>query len=121
MDALLAERDRYDPADDDWEGWTLSNLRPRRTGLPMVVWVQSGEGVPHDVRVKVSMTHGDRLSRDNLAVVSVRPEPELLQGQLSRSDLDAVTRWIRLNEAAIIRHWNGETDGGDLLDELRRL
>ncbi len=121
MDALVADLESYDPAEDDWEGWTLSNLRPKRTGLPMVVWVQSGEGVPHDVRVKVSMTHGDRISKDNLAVVGVRPEPHLLHGELSRSDLETVVRWIRLNETAIIRHWDGETDGGDLLDELKRL
>lgn len=120
MDARLAELTAHEP-DETWDGWAMSNLRPARTGLPMVVWVQHGEGVRHDVRVKVAMTHGDRLNRENLAVVSVRPEPRLLHGELSRDDLDAVVRWIELNERAIIQHWDGETDTADLLDAIQKV
>ena len=34
--------------------FTMSNLSPRRTGRPFVVWVSPKGGAPHDVRVKVS-------------------------------------------------------------------
>ena len=121
MDARLAERQSYDPADDPWDGYLMSNLRPKTTGLPMVVWLQHGTGVRHDVRLKVSMVHGDRISPDDLAVLSIRPEPRLMDGELSRADFDTVVRWIKLNEDAIVRHWDGLTDTVELAGELKRL
>ena len=121
MDARFAERQTYDPADDPWDGYLMSNIRPKTTGLPMVVWLQHGEGVRHEVRVKVSSTPGDRISHDNLAVVSVRPEPRLLHGELSNHDFEAVARWIKLNQDAIFRHWEGLTDSAELFSELKRL
>lgn len=40
--------------------YTIAKLVPRRTGLPMVVWITPNEGYPHDCRVKVARQHGDR-------------------------------------------------------------
>jgi hypothetical protein len=53
--------------------------------------------------------------------VAILPSPQLVAGRLSPADLDAVGRWIRLNEAALIEHCNGEIDGGDLIERLRPL
>lgn len=120
MDARLAPL-RTDDADDTWDGYAMSNLRPADTGLPMVVWIQNGEGVRHDVRVKVSMVPGDRITKDDLAVVGVRPEPRLLHGDLSRRDLDLVSRWIKLNEAAIVAYWDGDSSTGELYRALQKV
>lgn len=120
MDADLA--DRFEPTDDVGdEGFALANLRPADTGLPMTIWVSEGEGVRHDVRVKVSLSHGHRYSRTNAAVVAVRPEPRLLHGQLDRSDFEAVANWIRLNEHLIVAYWTGEVGTRELLDRLQRI
>jgi hypothetical protein len=67
------------------------------------------------------MAHGTRMDPANLAVVAVRPSPRVIAGQLSAADLRAVSQWIALNEAAIIDHWNGLTDGVQLGQQLRRL
>jgi len=100
------------------ELFLMTNLYPASTGLPMTVWV----GPQHpDVRIKVNMAHGQRMDPGNLAVVAVRPQPHLVAGQLSAADLAAVSRWIALNEAAIIDHWAGLTDGVQLAQQLRRL
>ena len=102
-------------------GFWMTNVFPRRSGLPMAVWVGPKEGVRHDVRVKVCMIPGNVVHRDQLATVSIRPEPRLLHGRLSAGDFDLVVRWIKLNEQAILALWNGEFDGGDFTDALRKL
>jgi len=120
MDAVLAETEEFKEPDEDFGYWHV-NLHPRTTGLPMVVWIGPRMGARHDVRVKVSRKHGDRVMPLDLAVMSVRPEPQLLHGELSSADRQAVARWIKLNEQAILDHWNEVTDGIELGAALRRL
>ena len=99
----------------------MTNLYPRTTGLPMVVWVGPSYGAPHDARIKVMQVHGIRMDPGNLAVVALRPLPHVVAGRLTAGDMQAVDRWITLNETAIIDHWNGLTDGAELARQLRRL
>ena len=46
--------------------YTMSNLSPRRTGLPFVVWISPKGGALHDVRVKVSRTRSDHHARSQM-------------------------------------------------------
>lgn len=106
--------------DEDF-GFRMANLYPRTTGLPMTVWVGPRAGARHDVRVKVCMAHGNVMHVDRLATVAVRPRPTLLHGELSKTDFDYVARWIRLNEQAILAHWDGETDGAEFIEALKAI
>ena len=90
--------------------YELANLFPRTTGLPMTVWVSLRGNARHDVRIKVNMTHGNRMNITNTAVVAVRPTPRIVAGQLSPADAQAVFRWISLNEAALVAYWEGQID-----------
>jgi len=101
--------------------FTMTNLYPRRTGLPMTVWVSPRGRARHAARIKVNMAHGPRMTIGNTAVVRVRPVPMVISGQLSASDRQAIFQWIAMNEAALLDHWNGEIDGGDLIERLRPL
>ena len=103
------------------ELFLMTNLYPASTGLPMVIWVGPSYGAPHDARIKVMQAHGTRMDPHNLAVVAIRPRPHVVAGQLGAADLQAVSQWIALNEAAILDHWNGLTDGVQLSRQLRRL
>ena len=67
----------------------MTNLYPRTTGLPMVIWVRPSYGAPHDVRIKVMMTRGQQMDPDNLAVVALRPQPHVVAGRLGAADLRA--------------------------------
>ena len=120
MDARLGETHEPETPDEDF-GYGHANLYPRTTGLPMTVWVGPRMGAAHDVRVKVSQRHGARMDWGDLAVMSVRPEAQLLQGELTSADQTAVAQWIRLNEQPIVDHWNGEIDGVGLALALRKL
>jgi len=107
-------------AGDD-ELFCMTNLYPVSTGLPMVIWVGPRYGVGHAVRIKVSMAHGQRMDPGNLAVVALHPHPHVVAGELSSADLRLVSRWIALNESAILDHWNELIDGVGLVQRLQPL
>jgi hypothetical protein len=106
-------------ADDDF--FLMANLRPADTGLPMVIWVSERGHARHDVRVKVSQTHGSRIDPTNTATVTVRPTPRLIAGRLSPADLQAVSAWIGLNEAALVDYWDSAISTAELLQRLQPL
>ena len=107
--------------ESDSDLFTMTNLYPRRTGLPMTVWVSSRGRARQAARIKVNMTHGDRMTIGNTAIVRLQPAPRVISGQLSAADREALFRWVTINKAALIDHWNGMIDGGDLVERLRPL
>ncbi len=46
--------------------------------------------------------------REFVATVSVRPDVELIAGNLSSSNLHLVRDWIELNRDTIVKYWNGD-------------
>ena len=107
------------PFEDD--AYTMANLRPAFTGLPMVVWVSERGNAQHDVRVKVCCVHGDKIQYNNTVSIAVRPQPRVIGGNLPQPDLDAVTRWIALNADPIIGYWDGTIDTAELMQRLQPL
>ena len=107
--------------DLDTDFFLMANLRPKTTGLPMVVWVSERGNARHDVRVEVALQHGDRIDPSHTAVFGIRPTPGLISGYLSSADQRVVSDWIKLNEAAILDYWNGVIDTSELLGRLKRL
>jgi len=101
--------------------YEMTNIYPRTSGLPMTVWISPRGRARHDVRVKVCRVPGNRMVPDDTAVVSVRPEPALLEGELDRESLRAVRAWIELNSAVLIEFWDGEVDGIELAQRLKRV
>ena len=104
----------------DEDFFLMANLFPADTGLAMVVRVSEGHA-RHDVRIKVNQSHGTRMLPRNLATVAVRPTPRLIAGQLSAADMQAVSEWIRLNEAALVAYWEYQISTAGLMQQLRRL
>jgi hypothetical protein len=100
--------------------YEMANLRPKTTGLPMVIWVSERGNAQHHARIKVSMQHGDRMNIHYTAVVGIRP-PSVFAGVLSSVDRQAVFGWINLNEAALIDYWNQAIDTAELIQRLRAL
>jgi hypothetical protein len=58
---------------------------------------------------------------NNTANVAVRPIPHLAAGQLPPADLQAVSVWIRLNQAMILDYWEGRISTVELLRQLQKL
>jgi hypothetical protein len=108
------------PAGED-DLYEMTNVYPRTSGLPMTVWISPRGRARHDVRVKVCRVPGNRMIPDDTAVVSVRPRPVLLEGDLDAESLRAVQAWIALNRDVLVEFWNGELDGVELAQRLRRI
>jgi len=123
----VAERQRrhreklHQEEESDVDLFTMTNLYPRRTGLPMTVWVSPRGNARHDVRVKVNMVHGDQMNITNTAVVGVRPTPHVIAGHLSSDDQRALFEWLSLNTAALVAYWDGRIDTIELGQLLNRL
>ncbi len=107
--------------EEDQDLFEFANLYPRTTGLPRTVWVSPKGLARHDVRVKVSMSPGDRMDAENTAIVGVRPLPSLLRGELRPEDLNAVLSWVSLNAPALIEYWDGGIDTVELVTRLQRV
>jgi len=110
--------DRRDREAD--ELYEMANLFPRTTGLPLTVWVSPRGRARHDARIKVSLTPG-RMDIGHTAVVGIRPSPRLIEGNLAPADLESVSQWIRLNEAALMDFWNETIDSVELGGRLKKI
>lgn len=96
----------------------MSSLSPRQTGLPFVVWISPRGGARHDVRVKVSL--GPKAVPGEFVTVSVRPEIEIVEGELPAGGLRLLRRWIELNHEVLVKFWEGEIEyTEDVLTQLR--
>ena len=116
-----------DDAPRDWsmteedELFWMTNLYPRDTGLPRTIWVSPKGDARHDARIKIASVPGDRMVIGDAAVMSIRPTPQLLHGELGSRERAAIETWVRLNTDILIGYWNGSTSTGELLREMRRL
>jgi hypothetical protein len=98
----------------------MSNLSPKKTGLPFVVWISPRGNARHDVRVKVSRS--PKAMPEEFITVAVRPEIRIMGGALPLSDFNLLKRWIELNQEALVRFWNGDIEyTEDVLNELKSL
>jgi hypothetical protein len=100
--------------DADAELFELVNLYPQRTGLKMTVWAGPRGNARHAPRIKVNEAYGNRMDVNNTAVVGIEPAPHMIAGHLSKADQDAVFAWIELNRDALLAHWRGDIDGGEM-------
>src|SRR6516225_3689239 len=105
------------------ELFEMVNLVPRLTGLPMTIWVSPRGNARHGPRIKVSRCEpgGPGISSSNLATVAVDVSPWLVAGYLSGSDLQAVSDWVKRNEAVLVDYWDFRIDTDELLQRLQPL
>ena len=125
---MTLEEWKIEQEDDDFM-FRLGNLSKRRTGLPVVVWIEANMGMKHvSPRLLFSNTTSSHLrpgdSTDSLIPVSLDPEhPKILLDDailhISPLELEAIKKWIVRNYQALMRHWNGEIDSLEVISELR--
>lgn len=99
--------------------YEMANLFPKHTGLPFVVWISVRGGARHDVRVKVSASA--KAMPGEMATVGIRPEVEVIAGEIDTRALGLLKAWIELNRATLVAYWEGEIDTQDALLNLVRL
>lgn len=97
----------------------MTNLFPKHTGLPFVVWISHKYGVRHDVRVKLSARPIARPSE--MSAVAINPHVQVVKGKIKSSDLALLTKWIELNQDVILKYWEGEIDTYDAIAALKSI
>jgi len=112
-----------DPAIVEDDAYTMANLHPADTGLPMVVWVSERGNARHDARVKVCQALGPTMQFNNTVSVAVRPEPHLVRERKQKTNLTTTNlalafAWIRRNETMIVDYWNGTISTVEMVQRL---
>jgi hypothetical protein len=82
--------------------YRMSNLGPRSTGLPFVVWISQsqkpGEKVP---RIYLGTPP------DKLTTIPIQPI-SMFRGGMSTRDFRLLRQWIVLNREVLVRYWHGD-------------
>ena len=82
--------------------YLLSNLAPKHTGLPFVVWIANKGEARHDIRVYASRSL--KVGRSGLTAVAICPDVRVVRGRLSADHFAVLRQWIELNRDVLIRH-----------------
>ena len=100
----------------------MTNIRPSRSGLPMVIWVQPDTGrSKHGPRIKVQSRHGSKVNVLNWVSVTISKNPEIKVGLLSNDDLKIVKNFILLNYDNLIKLWKDKIDPMDFVNIMKRM
>ena len=82
-----------------------SNLPPKRTGLPICVWISTQLD---DGSVRIWVSHSAHASPSEFVTVSIQTDVRILNGEMADNDLELLRRWVSLNHDTIVKHWQGE-------------
>jgi len=100
----------------------MSNFRPSKTGLPMVIWIMPDIHHQHGPRIKVQKKHGDKVIDPNSwASVTIEDEPEVVVGKLPINDFNLVKEFIILNKEKLLEVWNDEIDPIDFAKIIKKV
>lgn len=99
----------------------MANLKPKDTGLPMVIWASPKMG-KHGPRIKVQSERGTKTKTNNWCSVSISDNPVILRGKLSNEDFKLAKEFIEMNKESLLNFWNDEFDSlGDFLISLKKI
>lgn len=116
---MSIEKEYYQKLNQMFE---MTNLRPRRTGLTVCVYV-SERNSSHGPRIKFMNGYGD-VSVNKLCTMTVSDSPEIISDQrivLSSKDISEIKRWVILNKDLLISLWNRAIDEIDFAQQMKSL
>lgn len=117
---MTLENDYIKKIMDENRIWEMTNLRPKRTGLKVCIYV-SERNSSHGPRIKFMNGYGD-VSLDKLCAMTVSDNPEIIADQrivISAKDIERIKQWIILNKNLLISLWNKEIDEVDFVQQMQ--
>ena len=101
----------------------MANLYPKRTGLPVIIWVDS-VGIARNnkhylPRVKIQNTPGNKATLDTFSVL-ISKTPRILSGKckLSSDDLQTMFNYVSEHCQDLMDLWNQKIDEDELKERL---
>lgn len=96
----------------------MSNIRQKRTGLPMVIWLKAKDGKEkHGPRIKVQNSHSQSMNSNDTVSVTIADEPQIIPDNgLSRSDAKLIIDFVKRHKENLLKHWRGEMSTLEITD-----
>ena len=90
----------------------LTNLRPKRTGLLIVVYVSPKGRSTHGPRIKASNKYGGKTSEGDWFTITTADEPQVIGESelIKRRDVQSAKRWVQINKDKLLQVWEDEVD-----------
>ena len=101
--------------------WAMSNVRPIKTGLPMVIWIKPRGNENHGPRIKVQKEHGEKAREGFWVSVTIEDRPRIIGSGLSDRDFKLVEQFIKLNKIDLLKVWNDEVDPSDIVNNFKKI
>ena len=100
--------------------WAMSNIRPKNTGLPMIIWIKPKGNEQHGPRIKVQKEHGEKAKEGFWVSVTIEDRPKVI-GDLSKKDEKLVKKFIKLNKEVLLDVWNDILDPYDAINKFTKI
>ena len=92
---------------------TFTNLRPKRTGLPFVVYVSPKGNAANGPRIKASNKYGEKASEGDWFTITVEDQPRVIgdrSSSLKRSGVQMAKNWVQANKDELLKIWEDDVD-----------
>ena len=105
----------------------MANFRSKSTGLPMNIYVSTGEvegkKMKHGPRIKVSKTYSNNFTPFDTFSLTIAKEPEVIGdvGEIEAKDIQKAKQFILLNFETLLAYWDGEYDTSDLIGNISKV
>lgn len=101
----------------------MSNLRPKTTNLPMVIWILSKTGKEkHGPRIKAQNHYGDKIESGSWFSLTIDDSPKVTGDtkDISSKDITKIKKFIIQNKDILLQHWNLDIDTNELFKKLKK-
>lgn len=88
--------------------WGMANLRPERTGLPLIVFILQRDDARHAAWVKVSPA--PKVATNQMGSYAISPFEFKAGRGLSGAEERQLAAWVALNRDVLLRYWDGEIE-----------
>lgn len=100
----------------------MSNLRPEKTGLPVVVWVSVGSHTKHGPRIKIQTKIGNKINPSELIPITIEDEPKNIENyKIDKKLFDDIKKWIKKNREVLMKYWKFEIYTDEMLKKIKKL
>ena len=105
----------------------MSNIRQIRTGLDVIIWVET-DGGKRETKNNLERIKFEDVNTKKLIPISISKQPELLGGynedniNINAKQLRAIKKWIKENYDALMDLWKGVITTDDfIVDRIKKI
>lgn len=101
----------------------MSNVAQTKTGLPMMIWIEPGNGrknTHYVPRIKIQTDYSVKHSQTNTISISIEKEPKILTdnkdyGKLKDKDIQQALDFVKKNHRILLKFWNNKVKLQDVI------